>query len=420
MIRPTPFSVSRTFARCLCFLVMGSVVATAAEPELWNQWRGPSRDGRLDSANWPDQLEGRLELVWEKSHAPSYSGPVLSGDVVFTTETVGRRSEQVTAYRAASGEQVWQVDWEGYMAVPFFAVANGDWIRSTPVCVPGHLIVLGMRDVLVSLDPATGDTNWRIDFPKAKGSPLQPFGAVCSPVVDDDAVYVQSGGGLTKVALQTGKVIWQSLGGGGDMMSDGAFSSPIIATIAGVRQLVVQTREKLCGVDMADGQTLWSEPIEAFRGMNILTPLVVGDAVFTAAHSGRSQLFDISRNGDSWSVVERWNQKTQGYMSSPVLIGDQIYLHLKNERFCCLSVADGSIGWTSEPVGKYWSMVHDGRRILSLADDGVLRLIDANAEIFRVVDTARVAKNSWAHLAIQDDLLLVRDLDSLRVFRWTR
>ena len=69
---------------------------------------------------------------WEKPHSPSYSGPVVSGDTVFTTETIVKKTERVTAYKFASGEVVWTAEWEGAMAVPFFAASNGDWIRSTP------------------------------------------------------------------------------------------------------------------------------------------------------------------------------------------------------------------------------------------------------------------------------------------------
>jgi outer membrane protein assembly factor BamB len=203
------------------------------------------------------------------------------------------------------------------------------------------------------------------------------------------------------------------------MMSSGAFSSPTIATIAGVRQLLVQTRMELCGVDPETGNVLWKEPIEAFRGMNILTPLVFGNRVFTSAHSGKAQLFEITRTAeDDWRVNELWSLKTQAYMSSPVLIGDSIYLHLKNQRFAALAVSDGSVRWTSSPYGKYWSMVTNGNSIVSLDSSGELFLIEASDQELKLVDQVKVADDSWAHLAVQDDLLIVRDLNALKVFRW--
>ncbi|MGB7346891.1 MAG: PQQ-binding-like beta-propeller repeat protein [Pirellulaceae bacterium] len=390
-----------------------------ATAEDWNQWRGPTRDSQLPAAEWPESLAGKLNLVWEHEHAPSYSGPVVQDGVVFITETIDKSIERVTAYKLETGELVWAKEWPGAMAVPFFAAANGDWIRSTPAVTHDALVVLGMRDVLVCLEPSTGNEKWRVDFPTAMGTPLPSFGAVCSPIIDDGAVYVQTGGALVKVSLTDGSVVWKTLENGEGMMSSGAFSSPTIATIAEQRQLVVQTREELCGVDLATGSVLWKQPIEAFRGMNILTPLVIGDRVFTSAHSGKAQLFQIgqSENG-GWSVDELWTQKNQAYMSSPVLIGDSIYMHLKNQRVASLAVADGKTNWTSSPFGKYWSMISNGKQILALDNAGELLLVNADESELKVVDKQKVAKDAWAHLAIQGDLVIVRDLAAIKVFRW--
>ena len=71
-------------------------------------------------------------------------------------------------------------------------------------------------------------------------------------------------------------------------MSGGAFSSPIVATLEGQKQLVVQTRQELAGVDMASGKVLWKQAVPAFRGMNILTPTVVDNKVFTSSYNNKS------------------------------------------------------------------------------------------------------------------------------------
>ena len=116
---------------------------------------------------------------------------------------------------------------------------------------------------------------------------------------------MQTGGALVKLSLDDGSVIWKCLENEAGMMSSGAFSSPTIASIAGLRQLLVQTRNELCGVDLETGKVLWKEPIEAFRGMNILTPLVFGDRVFTSAHSGKAQLFEITRSAQDDLASQR-------------------------------------------------------------------------------------------------------------------
>ncbi len=132
--------------------------------------------------------------MWRAELGPSYSGPIVSGDRVFTTETKDKKLEVVTAFDRITGRQIWRVQWEGAMTVPFFAKSNGDWIRSTPALDGDRLYVAGMRDVLVCLDAGNGNEVWRKDLAKELGTPLPDFGFVCSPLVDGEAVYVQAGG----------------------------------------------------------------------------------------------------------------------------------------------------------------------------------------------------------------------------------
>ena len=79
-----------------------------------------------------------------------------------------------------------------------------------------------------------------------------------------------------------------------------AFSSPAIATLAGKRQLLVQTRQKLIGVDPGSGDILWEQTVPSYRGMNILTPVPFGDAVFTSSYRNKSWLYNIAKRGEEW------------------------------------------------------------------------------------------------------------------------
>lgn len=58
-------------------------------------------------------------------------------------------------------------------------------------------------------------------------------------------------------------------------MNASEFSSPNIANIGVVRQLVVQSRENLVGPTLGDGKVLWSPEVPVFPGMNIITPTIV-------------------------------------------------------------------------------------------------------------------------------------------------
>ncbi len=424
MINPTAVA-SRYPASLLCaaaLLAAAAPPAPAADPPLtWNQWRGPTRDGFVAAGSpaWPDSL-GKLAPVWRIELGESYSGPIIAADRVFVTETIDKQRECVRALDRASGRELWKAQWPGSMSVPFFAKKNGDWIRSTPAYDGESLFVAGMRDVLVCLDAADGRERWRVDFTQRYQTPLPEFGFVCSPLVDAGAVYVQAGAAVCKLDKRTGETVWRSLVDGGGMFGS-AFSSPLLADLGGRRQLLVQTREKLCGLCPEKGDVLWEQEVPNFRGMNILTPTVWRDAVFTSSYRNKSFLYALSPATDAgrFDVSERWTAKPQGYMSSPVLIGDHAYLHLQNRRFVCLELATGKECWRSNSFGEYWSLVASGDRLLALDERGELLLIRATPEKFELLDKKKISdQETWAHLAVAGDLIVVRELKAVAAYRW--
>ena len=132
-------------------------LSATAEASTWPQWRGPDRDGQVSGPAWPDKLDtNHLRQVWRVELGPSYSGPIVGADRVFTTESKDKRFEVVTALERSTGKELWRAQWEGAMSVPFFAKSNGDWVRSTPALDGDRLYVAGMRDVLVCLDARDG------------------------------------------------------------------------------------------------------------------------------------------------------------------------------------------------------------------------------------------------------------------------
>lgn len=207
-------------------------------------------------------------------------------------------------------------------------------------------------------------------------------------------------------------------------MFGSAFASPILAKLLGKEQVVAQTRSTLGGLDPETGAVLWSIPVEAFRGMNILTPTVIGDdRVFTATYGGGSFLFGIEKSADGgFSVSELWRLKElEGYMASPVIVGDHLYLLGKDKHLHCVEIATGTVKWTSEETfGEYWSMIRQSDRVLALDQRGELILFRATPEKFTPLDRRTISPKdpTWAHLGIAGDRLLVRSLKGLSVYQW--
>lgn len=393
-------------------------VPAAESPSDWTQWRGAGRDGVSLGTAFPDSLAG-LERVWRVPAGKGYPGPIVAADRVFVVESGVDEALVVRALDRATGAVRWEKRWSSSGEVPFFAAKNGDWVRSTPAYDGKTLFVGDMREVLRALDGETGEERWRLDLPAQFKTEPPMFGFASSPLVDGDALYVQAADSVLKLAKDTGAVLWRALARVPDETSSGAFSSPVLADLAGTRQLVVLTRLALHGLDPATGRVLWSQDVPNFRGTHVLTPVVVGDTVFTSPYNEGSFLFRIKQDGAAFAVETVWRNKASGYMSSPVVAVGHVFHHLGNGRLDCLELATGESRWRSDALGKYWSLVLRDDKILALAEDGALYLLRANPAAFTLLDKRQLAdQETWGHLAVAGNEIFVRELEGVSAWRW--
>jgi outer membrane protein assembly factor BamB len=236
-----------------------------------------------------------------------------------------------------------------------------------------------------------------------------------------DHLYIQAGNAFVKVEKKTGNVVWRVLEEKGDIMNNGSFSSPVVAELQGVKQILVQTRNALSGVDPETGRVYWTQNVPNFRGMNILTPTVIGDSIFTSTYQNKAYLYRPKKMGDSWSVETVWENRTRGYMSSPVVIAGHVYLHNQDRRVLCIEAASGKTRWIStDRFGEYWSMVSNGDKILVLDQRGELLLMRANTNQFERMDKKVLTdQETWGHLAVAGKELFIRELRAIAKWEWS-
>ena len=70
-------------------------------------------------------------------------------------------------------------------------------------------------------------------------------------------------------------------------------------------------------------------------------------------------------------------------------------------------------------IGKYWSLVANGSRLLGLDQRGRLYLLEADPAGYRQLDQRTVSdQETWAHLAVTEGHLFIRELNALSAWRW--
>jgi len=72
--------------------------------------------------------------------------------------------------------------------------------------------------------------------------------------------------------------------------------------------------------------------------MNILTPVVHQDIVYTSTYGGKTTGFKVAQTDGTFTVTEAWKHKAQGYMSTPEVIDGVAYTHLKSQRVMAIEI----------------------------------------------------------------------------------
>ncbi|MGL4551894.1 MAG: PQQ-binding-like beta-propeller repeat protein, partial [Gemmataceae bacterium] len=190
-------------------LPLALLLAAAACAADWPQWLGPRRDGGTPDpvAAWKDAPR----VLWRRPVGNAYSSPVVAAGRAFVHAAVkGEQQESVTAFDAATGQELWSDRYER----PAYTSVLGTGPRATPTVAGKRLFTLGINGLLSCYDAATGKRAWRVDLYQELKADLPPFMVCCSPLVVGDRVIVSVGGkGKCVVALaaDTGKVLWQAL-----------------------------------------------------------------------------------------------------------------------------------------------------------------------------------------------------------------
>jgi outer membrane protein assembly factor BamB len=401
----------------------GLVAAPESGAPLWDQWRGPARNGTTAGTAWPNSLQGEhLVTKWHVPLGGGYSGPIVAADRVFVLETTGAESEGMRAFDRATGRQLWKAEWRGGTTVRLPARSRGSFVKSTPAYDGERVYAAGMSEVLVCLNAATGAILWSCDFPKLYGTKVPGFGCVSSPLVVGEHVYMQAANSFIKLDKRTGVLVWRTLIAEKVriLTDDGGEASPVFAVIQKQPQLVVQARSGLHGVEPEHGRVLWTQQTDAFMDNDILTPTVLGDYIFTACQKGGVSLYYIRRVGVGFGAQTVWHQsRPSGYMSSPVVVGERGYLYAESSRLACINLRTGEAVYTSKPFGPYWSMATQGDEILALDGDGELILLRANASQFELLDRRKISdQETWGHVAVCGDQIFVREKEGLLALQW--
>lgn len=368
------------------------------------QFYGPDRNGVLAgpalAANWSARPP---QVLWRQPVGAGWSGFAIVGDLCLTQEQDGEE-ECVTARLLATGAEVWR----HRDRARFANTIAGEGPRATPTIVGDRVFTHGSTGLLNCLDLATGRQLWQRDVVKDSAGRVPIWGAASSPLAVDDLVIVHGGEGgshsLFAFRIKDGSPVWQA-------GTSASYSTPILATLAGVPQIVAFNHRSVSGHDPPTGKTLWQHP---WGNGNVVcaAPVLVSSnrVLFSSGYGVGAELLEITRHDDGSFAVERlWRSIRMKAKFAHVFVRDDSVFGLDDGILASVNLADGSQRWKEGRYGHGQGLVV-GEHYLLMSEGGELVLLQPTAAAPNELARFRVFNSkTWNPPALASDLLLVRN-----------
>lgn len=393
--------------------------AVTLTDEDWPQYRGPRRDDISRSkglaSSWP--ASGPAQL-WQIPLGQGYSAPtVVAGRVYVNDYDEARSVWMVRCLALDDGHEFWRYE------VPKRIRPNHGITRTAPATDGGLVVSIDPKCEVHCLDSRDGSLVWKLNLPAAYGCSIPPwYNGQCPLLVNRQLILGLGGRALmAAINVETGQPIWETPNAENWPLSH---ASVMPLEIDGVAQYAYLTLKGAVGVDAQTGKVLWTFPWQFNTAVTTMpVPLGDGKLLLTAGYHARTVIVQVQHEGETWKAetltalpapTQGWNSEVQ----TPIVYRDHIYGVGKKQRglWTCLD-SSGAEVWTSREgsfgLGGY--VLADDKFFLLEDRTGTLRMLDATADDYKVLGTAKVLSGPdvWAPPVVSHGKLLVRDLSKL-------
>ncbi len=387
-----------------------AVPADAADfPEFF----APGRDGKLDGpALATDWDANPPEELWRRPVGEGWSGFAVAGRDAITQEQYAE-DEAVVCYDLLTGD----VRWSHRDRARYETTAGGIGPRATPTIGGEHVYTLGATGILNAFERVSGRLLWTVDILETNDAAIPDWGVTGSPLLVDDTIVVSAGGtnGRSLVAYDraTGEVRWAR----GNEPAH--WSSPRLATLCGVRQILIFNASEVTSHDAATGEILWSYPWSADH-VHVSMPVVLpgNRIVISTGYGNGAHLVQIERDdAGRFSASTIWESRRMKAKFANILAIDDALYGLDDGILACVDLATGDRLWKGGRYG-HGQMLLVGDVLLLTSERGAIVLIDPNPEEhtertrFDVFD-----EKTWNPPALAGRYLLVRNASEAACFR---
>jgi outer membrane protein assembly factor BamB len=353
-------------------------------------------------------LPTKPTFLWRKVvFAPGAAGLAATEQLVIVADRdPGDTSDTFRALAAADGSVRWTLRYPAAGKLDY-----GNAPRATPLVVEDKVYLYGAFGHLHCVELDSGNVVWKKNVRQEFNATDDiPWGMCSSPLVVDGKLIVNPGGpeaSLVALDPATGRVVWQTPG------ESAAFSSLVVATLGGKRQIVGYDKTSLGGWDIETGTRLWSLVPPNKSDVNVPTPIVWQGSLIVSSENNGTRLYRFHSDGTIDPQPAAQNADLAPDSHTPVLVGDRLFGVWEN-LYCLDARAGLKTVWTSDDRAfqNYATAVGTSDRVLIVTQEGELVLLARDADRFEPVSRLRLFDDDpgvYAHPAFVGGRMYLRN-----------
>ena len=391
----------------------------AANDSVWSDFDGPRDDFTVSSRIEPWGA-GSPKRLWQHPLGPGYSGIVGDESQVITMyRELGagegaaaheNASDVVVSVDSASGE----TQWTSSYPAPTYDVNMlefGSGPHATPLLLNDRVITLGYTGIVSAFDRTSGKNLWQHDLVELLDAEVTNWGFSASPILHGDLILILAGGFQGVIAFdESGEIRWKSEAG------SASYTTPRIIDVDGSKQLIFFAKDALRSIDPDTGKTLWSHEIRNGYDNHASNLLWNGELLWVASQ-GESIGRVLRPRANSAETV--WtNSKVRIHYWNAILIDGVVYAGLgdSGQIFSAVDLETGEILWRDRRLGLV-QLLHSPSGTLVLSEDGELALVGLSRQGLDVKATAKIADELTRTVpTLIGNRLFVRDQSKLQAF----
>ncbi|HYN85502.1 MAG TPA: PQQ-binding-like beta-propeller repeat protein [Pyrinomonadaceae bacterium] len=406
-------------------LVTVLLLSSAARAGNWPQWRGPNLDGTAssDERDLPVKWTKEEGLAW-KLKMPELSGstPAVWGERLFLN--------------VASGDDLmlWCVDrkdgkvlWQQKLGGGNNKQRKHNMSSPSPATDGRSVYIMTGTGVLKAFDFA-GKELWSRDVQKEYGEFGLNWGYASSPLLHEDALYVQVLHGMKtdapsyvlRIDKRTGKTVWRvERPTAAVRESPDAYTTPAVVKNGKSVEIVVTGGDVVTGHDAATGKELWRA-----SGLNpdnnpfyriVASPVVVGGMVFAPTRVKPLLVLRAGGRGDVTKSHLVWSTDDGPDVPTPTTDGKYFYVVNDKGVVYCFDAKTGALVYGQQRLrpGTYsGSPVIAEGKIYVTSEDGVTSVFRAGPK-FELLAENDLGEYTLSTVAVSDGQLFIRTAEHL-------